>query len=99
MILIPRERPSRRRAGLKRALLAALLALGGHGVFLLVILFLSFLQLALPPLKRPPSKNPVVIRGLSAEHWAQNRGDAPKVESDDRTASRPRPDAKWSDVR
>jgi TonB family protein len=89
VILIPRERP-KRRAGLKRGALAALLALAGHGVFLLFILFLSYLQLALPPLKRPAGKSAVVLRGISAEQWAQNRGEGPKVDNPDSRASRER---------
>ncbi len=85
MILIPRERPGQRKAGLKRGLAAALLALGGHGIFVLLILFLSLLQLALPPLKRPPSKSQVVLRGVSAEQWAQNRGQ-PNEQVEDKSA-------------
>lgn len=82
VILIPRVRSSHRRAGLKRGLLAALLALAGHGLFLLLMLFISLLQLHLPPIKRPPAKSQVVLRGLSQEQWAQNRGEAPKASED-----------------
>jgi len=82
VILIPRERPGHRKAGLKRGLAAALLALGGHGLFVLLILFLSLLSLHLPPLKRPATKSQVVLRGVSAEQWAQNRGQAPDAAED-----------------
>lgn len=81
VILIPRKRPSNR-AGLKRGLLATLLALGGHGLFLLLMLFISLLQLHLPPLKRPQGKSQVVLRGMSAEQWAQNRGEPPQTAED-----------------
>src|SRR4051812_2253571 len=84
VILIPRERSSLRRAGLKRGLLAALLAVGGHGLFLALILFLSLLHLALPPLKRLQTKSQVVLRGVSADQWAQNRGDKLEQNNDDR---------------
>lgn len=96
MILIPRERSSHRRAGLKRGLLAALLALAGHGVLLLFFLFISLLQLALPPLKRLPTKSAVVLRGVSAEQWAQNRGDAPQA-ADDQTQQRAQREKKKED--
>jgi TonB family protein len=84
VILIPRDRSHHRRAGVKRGLLAAVLALGGHGLFLLLMLFVSLLHLNLPAQKRPPGKSAVVLRGLSQEQWAQNRGDAPQMAQDDR---------------
>ncbi|MBK7860497.1 MAG: TonB family protein [Archangiaceae bacterium] len=76
---------------MKRSLLATLLALGGHGLFLLFILFVSLLQLHLPPMKRVPTKSAVSLRGVPAQQWAQNRGD-PRQQQDDKnqTAQRER---------
>jgi TonB family protein len=49
----------------------------GHGIFALVLMFLSLLHLAVPPMKHPPSNSAVMLRGLSAETWAKNRGEPP----------------------
>ncbi len=79
MILLPRERPSRR-AGLKRGLLAALLAVLGHGIFLLILLFVSLLHLHLPPETRRLSNSTVSLRGVSQDQWDANRGQPPALD-------------------
>lgn len=95
MILLPRERSSRQ-AGLKRGLLATLLAIVGHGLFVVILLFLSLLHLHVPEEKRMASNSAVMLRGLSSEQWAKNRGEAPKVDNKDspQQAQRDRPEQK-----
>jgi TonB family protein len=96
VILLPRERSSRR-STLKRGLLSTVLAVLAHGVIALLLMFLSLLHLHVPPEHRAPSNSNVVLRGLSAETWAKNRGDAPKElqnKDDRKQAQREQPERK-----
>lgn len=74
MALITRA-PRRKRRELPRAFAALVVAILGHFVFLGVVLFFSHVQVDLPgrPARRHPPR-PVVLRGLSQEQWAKNRG-------------------------
>ncbi len=90
VMLVPRQGARREHPG--RALAALVLALLGHGVMLGVFLFLSNIQLAVPPraqrAKKAPTR-PVVLRGLTAEQWAKNRGDvAPRVRDERKVIAR-----------
>ncbi len=68
---------------MRRQVLAALLAIAGHGLFVVVLLFLSLVQLNVPEQKKhKPSARPVVMRGINAQQWAQNRGEAQPSKSD-----------------
>jgi len=83
VILLPRDRVRQR--GWRRALLAAVLAVVGHVFIGLLLVFLSNVTLHLPPPPHPPRKpgnSAVVLRGLSNDSWAKNRGEAPKVKED-----------------
>lgn len=73
-----------------RALAAFLLALVGHAVLTGVLVFLSFVQLNLPPLpKRHAPPRAVSLRPISAEQWERNRSGAEsRVKPDDAVASR-----------
>lgn len=63
-----------------RAGLAFALALAGHAVLVVALLFLSHLKLDTPPLKRTRIDRPVSFRPLSAAKFDQNRGkDAPAL--------------------
>lgn len=88
MPLVPLSAPSDRFRPLKRGTAAAILALAGHGLLVICLLFLSMLQLNLPgqPKKKSTSR-PVVMRGISSSQWASNRGEA--VAKNDPLAKRP----------
>lgn len=75
---------------------AGVLAVVGHGLFVLVLLFLSLVQLNVPdgPRRKKAPSRPVVMRGLSAQQWAQNRGDAPPARSDSLAKNKPAPPEK-----
>ena len=74
---------------------ASILALLAHIAFIGIFILLSFIEVNLPG--RPPkrhSPNPVVLRGLSAQQWAKNRGQlkvSPSDESEPVVAQRPKP--------
>ncbi len=55
------------------------LALLGHAIIAAVLVFMSMLQLNLPKVAHGPKNNgrPVTLRGLTAEQFAKNRGEAP----------------------
>ncbi len=73
---------------------ALILALFAHVAFLGIFILLSFIEVNLPG--RPPRRhapNPVVLRGLSAQEWAKNRGQlksSPSDESESVIAQRPK---------
>ncbi|WP_224245303.1 energy transducer TonB [Hyalangium gracile] len=60
-----------------------MLALLAHGVFVGLLLLLSYIEVHLPPaekrLTRPPSS--VAMRPLSADQWAKNRGESKPAKS------------------
>lgn len=77
MPLVPLSAPPGRLRPLKRGVLAAVLALVGHGLFVVALLFISLLQLNVPThAKRKPTAKPVVMRGIAPQQWAANRGEA-----------------------
>ncbi len=72
---------------MKRSLLSLALALLGHAVIAALLVFMSLLQLNVPKLAHASPKNngkPVTLRGLSAEQFAKNRGEAPPNVKDER---------------
>lgn len=79
MILIPR--PPKKGETTRKAL-AVLLAFGlailVHGALVGIVVLSSLVKLDIPPLthKPKPSTKPVVLRGLTAEQFEQNRGAA-----------------------
>lgn len=90
-LLVPH--PSPRQRPWFRALLALALALGLHGVFVLVVLFLSLLQLNVKDRPKVANAKPVMLRPLSADSWNKNRGEKKGPES--QTAEREKkPDEK-----
>jgi TonB family protein len=74
---------------------ASILALLAHIAFIGIFILLSFIEVNLPG--RPPKRhapNPVVLRGLSAQQWAKNRGQSKLSTSDESeavVAQRPKP--------
>ena len=63
-----------------RGALALILALVGHAVLVVALLFLSHLKLDTPPLTRAKLDRPVSFRPLGAAQFDQNRGkDAPAL--------------------
>lgn len=96
--MVPRQSAPPSRTGLRLAL-AVVLALVGHGLMVLGLLFLSHLQLDTPPLKfsRAKMDRPVTFRPLSAQQFEKNRGmDAPAVatrETKPRAKEREKPKA------
>ena len=91
--MVTRFQRRKRRDG-PRLAVALLLALAGHLVFLGLFIVLSFIEVNLPG--RPPPRrapNPVVLRGLSAQQWAKNRGQlkSSNQESESVVAQRPKP--------
>jgi len=66
---------------LKRGVLAAVLAIVGHAWLVSMLLFLSLLKLNVPEPKRKAPARPVVMRGLTPQQWAQNRGEAPSQQA------------------
>lgn len=94
---MPRQKPTRREGWL-RALIALLMAVGGHAIFLSVLLFLSLLKLNVPEQHKKKETKPVVLRGLSAEQWAQNRGEA-RLDGPDRPSRRERPEEKKKELK
>ena len=90
LILIPREpKPTGPRVG--RWLLAAGLAILAHGGFVGLLLFLSLIRLAGPPNPRATAR-PVVLRPMTNQQWAQNRGEQ-RAESDAQQLSKASPRA------
>jgi TonB family protein len=77
---------------MKRGALATLLALVGHAVFVALLLFLSLLKLNVPDgaHKKSPAR-PVVLRGLSPQQWASNRGEPQPNVHDERLAKNQTP--------
>jgi TonB family protein len=69
------------------------MAVLGHAVFVVLLLFVSLLKLNVPDLqKKKPTSRPVVLRGLSSEQWANNRGAAQSNVVDERISRRePKP--------
>lgn len=87
--MVPRH-DAPKEPNLLRAGLAFVFALAGHGLMLLVLLFLSHLKLDTPPLKRHGrvADRPVAFRPLTAAQFDKNRGaDAPALAS--KTKDRP----------
>lgn len=78
-------RPSRtRRSGWWLALLALVLAVGAHLAVVGLVVLTALMGWTTPP-RQPTSNKPVVLRGLSNEQWAKNRGpDAPADSRDSR---------------
>ncbi len=99
MSIYPDE-PGRRRDGLGRGLLAALLALAFHAVFATLLVFVSLLHLKLPADHAPPLRA-VTLRSLTPHEWSTNRG-ASKLDArreDERAVARreeepPKPEKK-----
>ena len=83
MILVPARA---RRRSWKRSLLALGLAVLGHLLIAALLVFMSMLQLNLPRVAHSPKNNgkPVTLRGLTAEQFAKNRGEAPPNVRDER---------------
>ncbi|MFY0523809.1 energy transducer TonB family protein [Archangium gephyra] len=66
-----RERPA-------RYLIALVLALLAHGAFVGLLSLMAYIQLNLPPEPKPPKPaSAVVMRPMSAQEWAKNRGPQP----------------------
>lgn len=57
-----------------RSLLAALLSVGFHVALLGLILLSAYVELKFPKPSKPPTVSAVQMRPLSAQQWAQNRG-------------------------
>jgi TonB family protein len=65
----------KRGAGGYRLALAFALAIAGHGVFVTLLLFLSYVQVNVPGNPQPRRINrPVTMRPLASDQWAKNRG-------------------------
>ncbi len=89
MPLVPLP-PSNRLSAVKRGVLAAVLTLVGHAWLVAFLLFLSLLKLNVPERpKKQSSSRAVVIRGMSAQQWAANRGQ-PQAKPADGRATRER---------
>ena len=81
--MVPRH-DAPKEPNLLRAGLAFVFAIAGHGLLLLVLVFLSHLKLDTPPLKRQGrvADRPVAFRPLTAAQFEKNRGpDAPSLAS------------------
>jgi len=79
VLLRPRQNLAQEPRAL-RAGVAFALALAGHAVLVVALLFLSHLKLDTPPLKRTRIDRPVSFRPLTASKFEQNRGkDAPAL--------------------
>lgn len=74
MPLIPLTPPDRMRP-VKRGVLAALGAIVGHLWFVSLILFLSLIKLNVPDAQKKKTPRSVVMRGISSQQWAANRGE------------------------
>ncbi len=59
----------------KRGVLAALGAIVGHLWFVSLILFLSLIKLNVPDAQKKKTPRSVVMRGISSQQWAANRGE------------------------
>lgn len=69
------SRRRRRREHPARYLIAVVLALLVHGAFVGLLALMAYIQLNLPPEPKPPKPaSAVVMRPLSAQEWAKNRG-------------------------
>jgi TonB family protein len=81
-MLVPRQEQPRRRW--VRPLVAALLALVVHGAIVGLMVLANLLGWTTPT-HRPSSSKPVVLRGLTGDQWAKNRGaNAPPDTRDER---------------
>ena len=83
VILVPRQQRPERRAA--RAVLATLLAVVGHGLMVGLFLVLSHLEMNVPRAERPARKHApraVTLRGLTAEKYAENRGESARVKDE-----------------
>lgn len=69
----------RRREHPARYLLALVLTLLGHGALVGLLVLSSYLQLNLPSPPKSPKPSAVSVRPLSAQQWAKNRGEAPRI--------------------
>jgi TonB family protein len=86
--------PARRRAAL-RLLLATALALLAHALVVgLVVLASRFPDAAEVARRARGSSRPVVLRGLTAEQWSQNRGDTSRVRDERKLVARSREEKK-----
>jgi len=85
----------RRLQGPSRVAAALGLAVLAHFAFVGLLLFLSIVHINLPGGRsRPTPPQPVVLRGLSANEWAKNRGDlrpSPFNDKSSALAQRPEP--------
>ncbi len=62
-----------------------MLALVGHAIFVVVLLFISMLKLNVPEgAHKKATSRPVVLRGLTPQQWASNRGQAQPGLKDER---------------
>lgn len=100
MILVPRaERKGERTRRVLVLLLTFGLAVGVHVALLGVVVLSSLVKWDLPPQPpraAKPSNKPVVLRGLTAEQFEQNRGPASENIRDERkvVAKKPKPEEK-----
>jgi TonB family protein len=69
-----------------RGLVAVALSIAFHLLFAVFLLFVSLLNLGLPPLKAETT-HAVQLRSLSAEQWVQNRGAAAPTPEEPRVAN------------
>jgi TonB family protein len=73
-----------------RWLFASVLALVVHGAFIGLLLFLSLIKLEPPKVPRVQTR-PVVLRPISNQQWAQNRGQQPQESESAFAKATPRP--------
>jgi TonB family protein len=72
----------------KRGALAAVGAIVGHLGFVCLLLFLSLFKLNVPDGQNKKSPRAVVIRGVSSQQWAANRGEPQPIEANGPQPSR-----------
>ncbi|MEW5738737.1 MAG: cell envelope integrity protein TolA [Myxococcota bacterium] len=90
-MLVPRPQRTRRRWWIS-ALVAVVLALGAHVAFFALLVFAALMGWTGGPPPQATSNKPVVLRGLSDEQWAKNRGpDAPDSRDSPRFAKKDAP--------
>ncbi len=79
-------RQPRQSSPLKRVLLSVALALVAHALLAALLIFMSMLQLNVPRIAHAKKSEgrPVTLRGLTAEQFAKNRGEAPPNVKDER---------------
>lgn len=95
-MLVPRE-DRRSKARYARAVVALVFALLAHGVMVALVVLSSFVKLNVPERPKSPraSTKAVVLRGLTAEQWNQNRGDkAPRLKDERKVIARNRDEKK-----